>query len=249
MQPKGHLFIGITSNRNEKPDDVTDAIEAAQHGLARMGWLSTKVTFGSADLEDARNTLVSQFYATPQYTDILCLDDDVSWGAAGVERLVLHPVDFVMGAYPRRAEGEGYSIKTFPGPLECVDPITGKPNANGLLNVSGGPAGMLRMSRKAVTKLIEAEPDRWYHQPKVSGGKAWELFEFDVIDHERISEDMNLCRKWRALGGDVWVDPHITLHHHGRKTYSGKFLDHLRDLGRLVEPSKVQKISLTAANG
>jgi len=243
QRPAGHLFIAVTSNR-DSCDAVRDAIEAAQHGLARIGWLSSRVTFGSADLEDARNCLIAQFHVTKEYTHILFVDDDVSWAPGAVERLVSHPVDFVLGAYPRRAEGEGYSIRTIPGPVECVDPSTGMPHPTGIAKIAGGPAGMMRLSRRAVDILVSADRDRWYAQPKVTGGKAWQIWEFDVIDHERISEDMNLCRKWRALGGDVWVDPHLTLHHHGRKTYSGRFADHLREAGRLIEPSKVQKISI-----
>lgn len=248
MQPRGHLMIAITSNRPAE-DAVRDAVEAAQHGLFMAGWVSTRVTFGSADLEDARNCLISQFHVSKQFDKVLFLDDDVSWSPGAVERLVSHPVDFVFGAYPRRAEGEGFSVRTFPGPIECVDPATGAPHPRGLIKVAGGPAGMMMLSRAAVTKLVEAQADDWYHQPKVEGGKAWNIWEFDTIDHERIAEDMNLCRKWRALGGDVWCDPHITLHHHGKKTYSGQFLQHLREIGRLVEPGKVQRIELTAANG
>lgn len=240
---RGHVLIAITSTR-PKEDEVTDAIEAAQHGLMQIGYLSTRVTFGSADLEDARNVLISQFHVAKHYTHLLCLDDDVSWGAGAVERLVTHPVDFVLGAYPRRAEGEGYSIRTIPGPIECVDPSTGKPQPQGIFKIHGGPAGMMRLSREAVSRLVEAQADDWYHQPKVDGGKAWQIWEFDVIDHERISEDMNLCRKWRALGGDVWCDPHLVLHHHGKKRYSGRLADHLRELGRLVEPGKVQRVEV-----
>lgn len=241
--PRGHVLIALVSNR-AKEDEVTDAIEAAQHGLMRMGYLSTRVTFGSADLEDARNVLTSQFYVSPHYTDLLCLDDDVSWAPGTIERLMMHPVDVVLGAYPRRAEGEGYSIRTFPGPIECVDPTTGNPHPHGLIKIAGGPAGLMRLSRQAVSRLVEAQAEDWYHQPKVDGGKAWCLWEFDVIDHERISEDMNLCRKWRSLGGNVWCDPHLVLHHHGKKRYSGRLTDHLRELGRLVEPDKVQRISV-----
>lgn len=245
----GHLFIAITSNRGEKPDAVTDAIEAAQHGLARMGWRSTRVTYGSADLEDSRNVLASEFHSGRDYTHALFLDDDLSWGPGSVERLVSHPVDFVLGAYPRRAEGEGYSVRTIPGPVECVDPTTGKPHPLGIAKVAGGPGGMMRLTRAVMARFVEAFPDRWYHQPNAPSGRAYQFFEFDVIDHERISEDMNFCRIWRTLGGEVWVDPHLTLHHHGRKTYSGRFADHLRELGRLVEPEKVQRIPLVAANG
>ena len=248
MQPIGNLLIGISSVRPSE-DAVRDAIEAAQMGLFQIGWTSVRVTTGSADLEDTRNILTSQFYASPQYHKLLLLDDDVHWSPGAIERMVQHPVDLVLGAYPKRGEGEGYPIRTFPGPLECVDPNTNKPHPNGLIRIAGGPAGMMMMSRFAVTKLTEAQIDDWYHQPKVTGGKAWPLWEFDIHNHERISEDMNLCRKWREFGGEVWCDPHITMHHHGKKVYSGQFAQHLRELGRLVEPGKVQRIEMTAANG
>lgn len=247
MTPLGHLLIAIASTRAAE-DAVRDAVEGAQHGLAQIGWLSTRVTFGSADLEDTRNVLTSQFYMAKHFTRLLLLDDDVSWAPGAVERLVRHPVDVVLGAYPRRAEGEGFSIQTFPGPIECVDPTSGQPHPYGLIKVAGGPAGMMLLSRNAVETLVEAQADDWYHQPRVDGGKAWPLWEFDVVDHERISEDINLCRKWRRLGGDIWVDPHLTLHHHGKKAYSGQLARHLREIGRLIEPGKVQKIALEAAN-
>lgn len=239
MTPVNHLFIALLSYRTEIDMRVTDAIEAAQNGLMRMGWLSTRVSFGSADLCDGRNTLVSQFYVVPNYTHILCVDADVSWGAGAVERLVQHPVDVVIGAYPKRADGEGYAVRTLPGPVTCVDPKTGAPHPRGLVEIAAGPGGMMLLSRKAVARLVEARPDDWYHQPKVTGGKAWNLFEFTVADHQRTSEDMNLCLRWRGLGGTVWCDPHITLHHHGAKSYSGKFIDHLREIGRLADGAAI----------
>lgn len=246
--PKGHLLIAIVTNRPSE-DAVRDAIEASQMGLWQQGWTSMRVAFGSADLEDARNCLLSTFHTEKQYTRVLFLDDDVSWGPGSIERLVRHPVDFVFGAYPRRAEGEGFSVRTLPGPVECLDPETGEPNPYGLVKVAGGPGGMMLLSRNAVDKLIEAQADDWYHQPKVPGGRAWNIWEFATRDHERISEDMNLCYKWRELGGTVWCDPHLVMHHHGKKVYSGQFAQHLRELGRLVEPGKVQRIDIKAANG
>lgn len=243
-QPKGHLFIALLSYKPEIDHRVTDAIEAAQHGLYAMGWVSTRVTFGSADLCDGRNVLVSQFHAVPHYTHILCVDADVSWAPGTIERLMSHPVDFVIGAYPRRAEGAGYAVRTIPGPVQCVDPVTGAPHPMGLAKVKAGPGGLMRLSRRVIDRLVEAHPDRWYAQPLVQGtGKALDLFRFAVENNERISEDMVFCRSWEALGETVWVDPHLMLHHHGNKSYSGKFIDHLREIGRLAEPGKVQVIS------
>ncbi len=244
-QPRGHVLIGIASNRHA-PDEVHDAIEAAQFGLGQMGYLSTRVKFGSSDLEDARNTIVSQFYVTQQYSHAILLDDDVHFAPGTIERLMSHPVDFVLGAYRLKQGTEKYPVRKLPGPMTCVDPSTGKPHLHGLIKIGGGPGGLMRITRNVIERLVTAAPDDWYHQKKVTGGKAWRFFEFDVIDHERISEDMNFCRKWRAIGGDIWCDPHITTHHMGMTSFSGNFAEHLKREGWLSDPEKVQKISLAA---
>ncbi len=173
------------------------------------------------------------------------VDADVSWEPGAALRLMSHPVDLVLGAYPKRSEGEGYPIRKLPGPVECVNPVTGQYHPNGLAKIAGGPAGLMRISRACIEKMITAHADTWYGQPQVENlRKAWNLFEFSVIDHERISEDMNFCRKWREIGGEVWVDPHLKLHHHGDKTYSGCFAEHLRELSMLAEPDTILKIAI-----
>lgn len=239
----GHLMIGIV-NIDNKPDvRMTEAVEEACMSLSRYGWnITQRKAFGSSDLEDSRNQIGAEFYANRQFTQALLVDGDVSWEPGTVERLLMHPVDFVLGAYPKRSDGEGYPIRKLPGPVECVNPITGEPHPYGIAKIAAGPAGLLRISRASIDRLVEANADSWYGQPKVTGKKAWQLFEFTVEDHERYSEDMNFCRKWRAIGGEVWCDPHLTLHHHGDKTYSGRFADHLKELGLMAGAGKVEPI-------
>ena len=247
---KGYLFIAMVSYRDEVDSRVRDAIETTQVSLSMQGWLSAKAQFGSADLCDARNVLVSHFHANPDYTHALLVDADVSWEPGTVERLLSYPVDFVLGAYPRRAEDQGFAVNTIPGPVQLIEPLTGNPNPKGIAKINGGPGGLMRLSRNVMDKLIEAHPDRWYHQPMVKPTeKAWNFFEFiiDMDRHARIGEDMNFCRLWRDTGGEVWVDPHLMLHHHGYKTYSGRFLDYLREIGRLDEPAALVKMPLSVA--
>ena len=54
------------------------------------------------------------------------------------------------------------------------------------------------------------------------------FFEQQVIDGHRVSEDMNFCRRWRALGGRVWVCPETELTHWGRKSWTGRLADTLQ---------------------
>lgn len=243
-KPLGHLFVGITSNRVGLTHKLGAALEYATVQLFTRRWLVTKATTGSSDLEDARNQLFSVFY-NGQFTHALFLDDDVHWDGDAIWRLATHPVDMVLGAYPKRGDAEGYPISMLDNEIQFVNPITREPDPkNGLLKVAGGPAGLMRISRACAEKMVAAYPDDWYHQPEVPGTKrAWDMFQFEVRDHIRYSEDKNFCRKWRAIGGEVWVDPHLTLHHHGDKTWTGCFGQYLRHVG-LMRPEKVVKIDL-----
>lgn len=249
-QFRGKVLLAVITYTFNVDYRVRDSVEAACFGLAARGWLPMPVTKkASADLEDGRNTLAAEFVMSKERFDkAVFIDADVSCDAGTIERLVDHPVDLVLGSYRLRSD-EGvnqgrYALRKLPGPMECVDPTTGNPHPMGIAKIAGGPAGMMCLSRACVEKMIHHHDNQWYGAPFVTGNKAWPLFEFDVIDHERISEDMNFCRKWRAMGGDVWLDPHLTLHHHGDKTYSGCIADHLRDLDAVIDGERIAKVPM-----
>lgn len=244
-QPKGHLLIALTTNRSGPTWELHKCLQYAFVELFSKGWLVTEARSGSADLEDGRNQLFTTFANNPKFTKALFLDDDVHWDGDAIWRIVNHPVDFVLGAYPKRADAEGFPITMADDTIEFVNPVTREPDPKGgLLKVNGGPTGFLCITRACAERLIAAAPDRWYHQPLITGTqKAWEMFEFAVHNHVRHSEDKNFCRKWRELGGEVWCDPHLMLHHKGDKIWSGCFAHHLRHIG-LMRPGQVVKIPL-----
>ncbi len=280
--PLGHLYIGICSNRTGPTWELSKALEFASVELFTKGWLVSKGRAGSSDIEDGRNQLFTHFLNNPAYTHALFLDDDVHWEGNAIWRMVNHPVDFVLGAYPKRMDGEGFPISMLDEPIDFVDPITREPDPqNGLLRIAGGPGGMMRITRLAAERMVAArtaddqkrarilaalksadlaalgledgdmsvierliQEDGWYHQPVIPGTKkAWNVFEFTVRNHVRRSEDKQFCFNWRSQGGDVWCDPHLMLHHHGEKTYSGCFAHYLRHVG-LKPPGRVVKVEL-----
>ncbi len=247
-QWKGHVLL-VRMNYDPKTAwQVTDAADAACFELSEAGYLVTPTKkLGTADIGDNRNAVVSQFYVRTEYTHLILYDQDISWELGTVLRLVTHPVDLVLGIYLKRVVGGGFALRTLPGPIEPVDPLTGQYKADGLIKIAGGPGGMMCLTRACVEKMVSAYSKRWYASPHVTGGKVWSLFEFEIHDNERISEDMNFCRMWRELGHAVWADPHIKLHHHGDMAFSGRLIDHLRETDRLIDHDKIAKIPLDAS--
>ena len=232
-----HLLIIVVSYFDEMNRQLFHGVQNALGPLQQMGWtISMNEHVGNADLGRARNAVAAQFLAMSTMTDLLCLDGDVSWDAGSLERLMSHPnVDLVAGCYPQRFDTGHFPVRWLPGPLTPINPSTGEPAADGLLEVEGVPAGFMRITRAGMERMARFYADSWYWEPLVTPldgeplGKAWQLFEFTVYDRGRWSEDLSFCRKFRDAGGRVWVDPLISLHHHGRKTFSGQLGNWLLD--------------------
>ena len=53
----------------------------------------------------------------------------------------------------------------------------------------------------------------------------YDFFGMFVWDGVLLNEDVAFCRRWRDLGGQIWCDPDIDLHHHGSKVYTGRLRD------------------------
>ena len=48
------------------------------------------------------------------------------------------------------------------------------------------------------------------------------LFDDAVVDNQYEGEDFAFCRRWRALGGEVWVDMLSPINHTGLHTFAGR---------------------------
>lgn len=197
---------------------MTDTLLAAERG--------DKVTVfdesGNAMIAHARDMIVAAFLAG-EGTDLVFVDTDVFWEAGGLLRLVDHPVDFVAGAYRQRKDPEGYSVRWIAERDELwADPDTG------LLEVEGVPAGFLRVGRAALERMADAYPDKRFADPNAPGGVAHALFDNIHDGTAYWGEDFSFCRRWREIGGKVWLDPELDLHHVGFKTFSGRIGDWLK---------------------
>jgi hypothetical protein len=43
----------------------------------------------------------------------------------------------------------------------------------------------------------------------------------DPVDRRYLSEDYTFCRRWQEIGGDIWLDPSISLNHYGHFCFQG----------------------------
>jgi hypothetical protein len=243
-QRKGSILLLITSLSRRPDFEVPFSVFGSLGPLAMGGWEARFAKrVGDSDLCGARNLNLAIAYVN-KFDYLMMLDADVSYDALAIKKLVDWNVDLVFGAYRKKTDKVAYSVRNKPGVRELVDPHTREVRKDGLLDCDGGPGGFMLLSRKCMAGLIEAHADLWYEEDEAPGGKAWNIFEFPVRDHKRTGEDIFLCERWRALGGTVWCDPHIRLHHHGDKDYEGVFADYFWDAVKNEAEAKAANASM-----
>lgn len=184
-----------------------------QRGIGQ-GW---HVVGGDQFIWKARNRLVCEILADfPEATDIFMIDDDVGFPPSKVLEFIARPEMVLAGVYPKKNQHNEFPIE-----LETDD--AGRIIArDGLYKAKTIPAGFLRIKREVLEQLAAgaetyAEPDsagQWHERSYI--------FEAGVRDGKLMTEDAIFCRKWRDLGGEIWVDPDIQFSHRGAAVWHGK---------------------------
>jgi len=188
--------------------------------LMRLGDIvSVQDECGNTDIADARALMVTRFLAGSG-TDLVFVDNDVSWQAGALLKLLDYPVDMVAGIYPRRADPIGFPVRYIEQSEILADPKTG------LIEAAGVPAGFLRCSRAMLEQMTAAYPDLAYER---RGERIVGLFDPHKTGFAKLGEDYSFCQRWRDLGGKVWIDPEIQMGHIGSKVFAGHLGDWLRN--------------------
>lgn len=178
---------------------------------------------GNAMIGDCRGLIVARFLESDA-TDLVFIDSDVSWEAGALLKLVDHPVDFVAGIYPQRRDPINYCVQWVQERAELwADPETG------LLEVAGVPAGFMRLSRSMLEQMVDHYSDTAFYCAEAPNQTVHALFDPYRIGKLKFGEDYSFCKRWRDIGGRVWVDPEIRLGHCGFKTFTGSLGDWLRN--------------------
>lgn len=176
---------------------------------------------GNAEIADSRARIVNKFLES-NATHLAMVDHDVAWGAGALVRLVDHPVDFVAGVYPMRKDPVEFAIRFIRERDELwADPKTG------LLEVDAVAAGFIRLSRQMLEKMVSAYRHLECHRGDETKTSV-PLFDPYMEGKMKLSEDYAFCRRWRDIGGSVWIDPEIGMAHIGNKTFQGHIGDWLR---------------------
>jgi len=210
------LFVAIPAYSRAVLCETSAALLNEQ-GVAIMSGIEFQVGYvpGTPYIHIVRDQLVAQFLESGA-DRMVFLDSDVAWEPGDLIRIGMHPHDFIGGCYRYKRERESYPVHW----IEGRDML--RTDDAGMIEVAALPGGFLSLSRDVFARFREAFPERTY----VHEGR--EFFAYFHCPPGR-GEDGTFCEEWRAIGGEVWLDPFLRLTHvDGGKAYVGCIGEWLR---------------------
>lgn len=179
--------------------------------LARAGIAYELAIYaGNCHVDDSRNRLTRDFLNS-DCTDMVFLDADIGWQAGDFLKLLSYERAIVAGVYPKKHGDDTYPVKLLPGEIWS--------DADGLIEVMGVPTGFLRIRRAVVERL--AETAETYNAKNDRAYATACIFERQIHGGSRWGGDYVFCRKARAAGFKVYVDPTMRFEHSGEDSWSG----------------------------
>jgi hypothetical protein len=195
----------------------------------------------------ARNVLVAYFLQS-NYTRLLFIDADIEFQVEDVLKLIAHNKEVCVGAYPKKgvnwqrikdsinskqgqdisdrdiaAAGSDYAIN-----FKFVNRDSKQiAIENGVIKLHDGATGFMMIKREAIDKMIAAYPELKYNNDLNTPPDLQDFFYafFDTMidpkDRRYLSEDYTFSRRWQDIGGDIWLDPTISLNHYGSFNFQG----------------------------
>jgi hypothetical protein len=239
MKAQTHLFVatpcfgGMVSQRY-----MISAIALLQLG-AQLGIKITLDLLGYESLiTRGRNILVSRFLDDPTTTHLLFIDADIGFDPAQVIRMLRFDGDVVAGMYPLKLHDwnsgmqhaiNGEALET--APLRYVGtPCQGEQASShdGFVAASYAGAGFMLVNRRVFAQMMAAYPHLRFSAAHVAAAPSlspnqYALFDC-MIEPETgvyLSEDYTFCRRWRDLGGSIWLDAQSGLIHIGQYEFVG----------------------------
>ena len=185
----------------------------------------------------ARNTLVATFLDSKWATHLLFVDADIGFELAQVARMLAFDQPVVAGTYPLKLiewspqalahvqAGEGLltaPIRYVGAPCEGAE----RKVCDGFVTGQFAGSGFMLIQRGAIERMIVAYPETRYravHTQARPSPNQYALFDtlIEPETGEYLSEDYAFCRRWRALGGEVWLDMKSRLLHVGPHEFQG----------------------------
>lgn len=192
----------------------------------------------------ARNVLLAYFLGS-DYTHLMFIDADIEFQVEDVLKLYAHDKDVCVGAYPKKGVNWNRikeAILRDPEKEQNIGALGADYAVNfkflskedrtiaverGAVKLHDAGTGFMMIKRNVILKIIKAYPELKYNNDvqlnQDLSDHFYAIFDtmIDPVDRRYLSEDYTFCRRWQDIGGDIWLDPTISLNHYGSFCFAG----------------------------
>jgi hypothetical protein len=228
---KCHLHIGMPCyGGNVSEPTMTSLLRfilmAQQVGL---NW-SLDTMVNESLVTRARNNLMAKMMTNQAATHFMFIDADIRFQPESILQMMACDKEVIGGLYPKKALPVNYVINLKPETKVQGDIFT----------VDTMGTGFLLFKREVYEKLCAAHPECKYVDD-VGLGKQYEPTMYSIFDvaidakGHYLSEDWLFCRRWSALGGEIWAHGKVLLNHIGHYEFVGD-LSKMPQFGQPVNP-------------
>jgi hypothetical protein len=164
----------------------------------------------------ARNNLMAKMMTNTSATHFMFIDADIRFQPESILQMIACDKEVIGGLYPKKALPVNYVIN-----LKRETKVQGD-----IFTVDTMGTGFLLFKRDVYVKLCAAHPETKYVDD-VGLGKQYEPTMYSIFDCEidekghYLSEDWLFCRRWSALGGEIWAHGKVLLNHIGHYEFVG----------------------------
>ncbi len=217
-----NIFIATPAHNAENHVGFTLSALRTQAALAAQGIAHTfEFDPGNAPISRARNILVAQFMARPEYTHLMFIDGDMGWTPEDLLALVAADKEVACAGYVKRGEPKEFTFT-----LHDAEQLEQCPET-GFIEIKGAPTGFILIRRSAIERMFAAYPELKCRVSKLLNpaeqANSYALFNTDICDGTLTGEDLLWSRRWHDIGGQIWMHPEIALKHFdGCRAYQGR---------------------------
>lgn len=174
-------------------------------------------------IDRSRNFCVKLFLES-DCTDMLFIDADLEFETGAIDKIMKHDKELVAGSYRYKKQHHDYPVV-----IDWSNNNNCKEEETGLVHVLSAPTGFMRINRSVFEKMIK------HYDVQKDENNVYQFFETGTrVFNDGLwwGEDTAFCKKWREMGGKVFVEPNIDFTHIGSEEYKGNY--HKWLLGRSV---------------
>jgi hypothetical protein len=233
------ICIATPNSGTMTADYVSSILGGTKYLMSKsIDWMFLQMTSGNF-IDRIRNALIRSFLLDKECKDcdyLLFIDSDIGFNHTAIYDILQHKQDIVGGAVKPKNDTEDFKIS-----IECDD--MGRPlcNRDGLIKAKMVGTAFLKISRACLDRMWyeQGDKDTYDYMGKIHKP----LFETNIHMGAYWGEDTTFCRKWRELGGELWVYPNIDFSHTGLKSWESNLHKYL-----LSFPDKQKEEQLNFGN-